>query len=107
MSLNAQGRYGEAEPLLRKALAIHRQALGEAHPDTAINYNHLALNLHGQGRSQKAQELWIQGSQVLSVARLRTSPLGLERAYFDVRGSGFLLIDSLVRTRKARESGQH
>ena len=33
----AQGRYGEAEPLFKRALAIHEKALGPDHPDVATD----------------------------------------------------------------------
>ena len=35
VNLHAQGKYAEAEPLYRKALAIRLKVLGEDHPDTA------------------------------------------------------------------------
>ena len=43
-----QGRYGEAEPLLRRALAIREQALGPDHPDTATSLNSLGVLLRAQ-----------------------------------------------------------
>ena len=48
--LRDQGRYGEAESLFRRALAIREQALGPDHPDTATSLNGLAASLPGQGR---------------------------------------------------------
>ena len=42
VALRAQGRYGEAEPLYRRALAIREEALGPDHPDTAPSLNNLA-----------------------------------------------------------------
>jgi tetratricopeptide (TPR) repeat protein len=33
--LREQGRYGEAQPLLERALKIHENVLGRKHPDTA------------------------------------------------------------------------
>ena len=41
--LEVRGRYGEAEPLLKRALAIVEQQLGKDHPDTAPSLNNLAL----------------------------------------------------------------
>src|SRR5260221_12129342 len=35
----AQGRYGEAEPLLKHALLIREEQLGVSHPHTAISLN--------------------------------------------------------------------
>ena len=50
MSLNnialiyqAQGRYAEAEPLHKRALAIGEKALGPEHPEVATWLNNLAL----------------------------------------------------------------
>ncbi len=40
-----QGRYAEAEPLYRRALAIREQALGPEHPDVATSLNNLAALL--------------------------------------------------------------
>jgi tetratricopeptide (TPR) repeat protein len=57
MNLHAQGRYAEAETLVRRALAIRLKALGEGHPDTAASYNRLAANLHAQGRYAEAETL--------------------------------------------------
>ena len=49
-NLNAQRKYAEAEPLLRKALEIWRRVLGENHPKTATSYNNVAANLRDQGK---------------------------------------------------------
>ena len=38
----AQGRYAEAEPLHKRALAIREKALGPEHPDVAQSLNNLA-----------------------------------------------------------------
>ena len=37
-----QGRYGEAEPLHKRALDIREKALGPERPDTAQSHNNLA-----------------------------------------------------------------
>ena len=37
-----EGRYGEAEPLFRRALDIQERALGHDHPDVAKTLNNLA-----------------------------------------------------------------
>jgi tetratricopeptide (TPR) repeat protein len=57
-NLYFQGRYGEAEPLFQKALAIRRQVLGEAHPRTATSYENLANNLNAQGKYAEAEPLY-------------------------------------------------
>ena len=38
-TLEAQGKYADAEAMDRRALAIRLKALGEGHPDTANSYN--------------------------------------------------------------------
>jgi tetratricopeptide (TPR) repeat protein len=104
VNLDDQGKYGEGEPLHRKALAIRRQALGQAHPDTANSYNNLARSLNAQGKNVDAQALWIQGERILKVARLRTTSVGLERAYFDSGHSTRPLIISLARAGQAAQA---
>ena len=39
---HAQGRYADAEPLYKRALAICEKALGPDHPDVALSLNNLA-----------------------------------------------------------------
>jgi hypothetical protein len=53
----AQGRYGEAEPLFRKALEIQARKLGPNHPDTIATSKGLADLLRTQGRSEEADAL--------------------------------------------------
>ena len=38
----ARGKYAEAEPLYKRALAINEKALGSDHPDLATTLNNLA-----------------------------------------------------------------
>jgi tetratricopeptide (TPR) repeat protein len=53
-----QGRYAEAEPLYRRALALREQALGPTHPDVATSLNSLGLLYHDQGRYAEAEPLY-------------------------------------------------
>ena len=53
-----QGRYGEAEPLYERALAIHEQELGASHPGTANSLNNLAELYSAQGRYEDAKSLY-------------------------------------------------
>ncbi len=55
---DAQGRYGEAEPLYRRALAICETALGAEHPDTATTLNNLAGFYRAQGRYAEAEPFY-------------------------------------------------
>ena len=41
----AQGKYAEAEPLYKRALAIREKALGPEHPDFALSLDNLGLLL--------------------------------------------------------------
>jgi tetratricopeptide (TPR) repeat protein len=52
-----QGRYSEAEPLLRDALAMLKRLLGEEHPAVAGSLNNLALLYADQGQFEKAAPL--------------------------------------------------
>jgi len=53
--LRHQGRYGEAEPLLRRALEIREATLGPDHPDTALSLNYLGVLLRFKGRFAVAE----------------------------------------------------
>ena len=56
-NINEQGRYTEAETLLRKALKIHKRLYGEDPLSMAASYNNLAHNLDAQGRHADAEPL--------------------------------------------------
>ena len=58
VTLTAQGKLAEADPLLRGALEVRRAVLGESHPDTAAAYVNLANNLERQGRYAEATPLF-------------------------------------------------
>ncbi len=53
----AQGKYAEAESLLKRALAILEKALGPEHPRVATALNNLALVYKAQGRYTEAEPL--------------------------------------------------
>ncbi len=55
---NSQGRYADAEPLLKRALTIQERALGPAHPDVAQSLNNLAELYRAQGRYADAEPLY-------------------------------------------------
>ncbi|WP_376797109.1 FxSxx-COOH system tetratricopeptide repeat protein [Thermogemmatispora sp.] len=50
--------YREAEPLLRRALAIREQQLGPAHPELSASLYNLALFYEEQGRPSEAEALY-------------------------------------------------
>ena len=57
MLYQIQGKYLEAEPLLRRALEIYEQQLGADHPDTAMSLNNLAMLYQTQGKYLEAEPL--------------------------------------------------
>ena len=52
-----QGRYGEAEPLYKGALAIWEKTVGPEHPQVATNLENYAALLHKTGREAEAEEM--------------------------------------------------
>ncbi len=55
--LKTIGRYAEAEPLCRRALAIDEKAQGPNHPAVSIDLNNLAVLLDDTGRYAEAEPL--------------------------------------------------
>ena len=55
--LQATNRLGEAEPLMRRALAIDEASYGQDHPDVATDLNNLALLLRATNRLAEAEPL--------------------------------------------------
>ncbi len=53
----AQGRYGDAEPLYKRSLAIREKALGAEHPDVAQSLENYAALLRKTGRDAAAAKL--------------------------------------------------
>ncbi len=47
---DTQGRYAEAEPLIKRSLAISEKALGPEHPDVARSLENYAGLRHASGR---------------------------------------------------------
>ena len=53
-----RGRSGEAEPLLREALAVRRTVYGEVHPEVSTSLNNLASLLVERGDAAQARPLY-------------------------------------------------
>ena len=53
----AQGKYSEAEPLYKRALAIDEKALGPDHPKVAGDLNNLGMLYNAQGKYSEAEPL--------------------------------------------------
>jgi tetratricopeptide (TPR) repeat protein len=56
-TLQDQGRYGDAEPLFKRALAIKEKAFGPDHPGVALGLSNLASLYNAQGRYGEAEPL--------------------------------------------------
>ncbi len=52
-----EGRYAEAEPLFKRALAIFEKALGPEHPNVATGLENYAALLRKTGRADEATEM--------------------------------------------------
>src|SRR6516164_5056108 len=52
------GRYSEAEPIFKRALAIREKTIGPNHPDVAATLSYLASLYHKQGRYADAEPLF-------------------------------------------------
>ena len=53
----AQGKYTEAEPLFRRALAVWEKALGPEHPNVAMALENYAALLRKTNRAAEAAKL--------------------------------------------------
>ena len=71
MKLYAAGRFGEAIPLAKKALAIREKALGPEHPDTATSLNNLAALYWATGAYAQAEPLY---KRALAIRERRWAP---------------------------------
>jgi tetratricopeptide (TPR) repeat protein/CHAT domain-containing protein len=60
VELKGAGKYAEAVAAARQALGIHKQVLGERHPETAQSLNNLAFLLNEQGDYAGARPLYEQ-----------------------------------------------
>jgi eukaryotic-like serine/threonine-protein kinase len=65
-TLQGLGRYADAEPNLRNALALRRAALPAGHLDIAISLNDLAVVLEAQNKLAEAEPLF---REALAIAR--------------------------------------
>ena len=57
ISLDQQGKYTEAESMLRQTLKLQEEVLGKDHPDTLISMSNLAGSLRQQGKYAEAEAL--------------------------------------------------
>ncbi len=69
--LRKRAQYINAEPLLKRALAICEKTLGPEHPDTATSLNDLASLYQAQGRYEEAEPLY---QRALSICEKTLGP---------------------------------
>ena len=65
MLYRAQGRYAEAEQLLKRSLAIIERAFGSDHPDVSVPLNDLAVLSFEQLNWQEAADYWRRSTGVI------------------------------------------
>ena len=59
-----QGRYQDAEPLIKDTLEVREKVLGPDHPDTAMSLNNLAVLYQAQGQYTKAKPLFKRALEI-------------------------------------------
>ena len=59
-----QGRYAEAEPLYRRALAKWEKALGPEHPKVATSLENSAALLRATDRADEAEKLEVRAAAI-------------------------------------------
>jgi len=74
-----QGKYAEAEPLFKRALAIDEKALGPEHPDVAAIAERLALVLRKLGRKSEAKVYEKQAARIRAKANQEPKADNLKR----------------------------
>jgi tetratricopeptide (TPR) repeat protein len=78
----AMGRYGEAEPLLLRALQIYEAQLGSDHPSTASSLNNLAELYLAMGRHGEAEPLLLRSLMIREQLLGTDHPAKLNGFYF-------------------------
>jgi tetratricopeptide (TPR) repeat protein len=76
VQLYRQGKFADAVPLARTALAVLKEVLGERHPDYATSLNNLAMLYQAMGDSEKARPLCEQA------LKLRKEALGERHPHY-------------------------
>ena len=61
-----QGKYEEAEPLLRRSLSIYKKAFGEESFEVAFGLNNLAVLICMQNKTAEAETLCMQSLKILN-----------------------------------------
>jgi hypothetical protein len=87
-----QGRYGEAEPLYRRALEASERTLGREHPDTLTSANNLAAQHRRacRARQRDTQDATqaLSGKKKSEAERKSGEFLGLVKAVYHLAPEG-------------------
>ena len=94
MLLKATNRLPEAEPLMRRALAIDEASFGADHPTVAVDLNNLAQLLKATNRLPEAEPLMRRALEVF-IASLGTEHPNSRT----VAGNYFGLLQAMGRTK--------
>lgn len=112
MLYQTQGRYGDAEPLVRRALTASERVLGETHPDTLdTRLNQIALLVNQQRLDPALRALVIQEldsteqeavklQRLAAESRLQHVVFTLALAHPDSADAGRLAADVLLRWKR-------
>jgi tetratricopeptide (TPR) repeat protein len=71
-SLRGQGKYAEAEQILREVLDVQRRVLGPEHPDTLHTMGNVGFSLGEQGKYADAEQMY---RELLNVQRRVLRPM--------------------------------
>ncbi len=86
-ALRSQARYGEAEPLYRRALAIAEDTFGPQHPEAASSLNNLGVLYKYWGRYEEAEPLY-QRARAIVEGALGADHLQLSSIFYNLAGLG-------------------
>jgi tetratricopeptide (TPR) repeat protein len=105
------GRYGEAESLYQRSLAIKEKALGKDHPDVAISLNNLAGLYDEQGKYDQAEPLFQRSLAIDEKALGRDHPTtktvknNLQQLQAHLKGQYQVQIKSILPNSQAEQVG--
>ena len=90
-------RFGEAEPLMRRALEIDKAAFGEQHPTVATDLNNLAMLLQDTNRIEEAEPLMRQSLDIFDTFRRQT---GHEHPHFQQANENYQALQRAMGSNK-------
>jgi tetratricopeptide (TPR) repeat protein len=94
LELSAQGKYIEALGLVRQALSVREELLGERHPDLAASLNSLGYLLRNQGNYGEAQGYFQRALEMrLALYPRERYPHGHPYLAFSLNNLGMVLRD--------------